>query len=278
MLQQLAIADAYGAGFEFSAPEKAIAHNKLTHYLPHELYGFIGRYTDDTQMSIAISEALLANESWSATLVANKLVECFKRDVRQGYSKGFFELLNKVNDGSELLSRIRADSHRNGAAVRSIPLGYLPSIRDVIHYAEVQAAVTHNTEVGIQSSISIALISYFALKMNGQPHEIPDFLSTLNLNVWKFDWNREASVDAYETLSAALTCLLTGKSLADILKKCIALGGDTDSVASISVGLAACFSQYPNDLPVILKNSLDEPTYGIPYLNNLEDALKNKYG
>ena len=49
MLYEIAIADAYGAGFEFAAPEVIAQHNDLSCYVPHQLYGMLGNYTDEKQ-------------------------------------------------------------------------------------------------------------------------------------------------------------------------------------------------------------------------------------
>ncbi|MBB1364714.1 ADP-ribosylglycohydrolase family protein [Shewanella sp. SR44-4] len=59
MLKEIAIADAYGAGFEFSSAKKVKMYNDLSTYCTHDLYGFSAKYTDDTQMTIAIAELLL---------------------------------------------------------------------------------------------------------------------------------------------------------------------------------------------------------------------------
>ncbi|MDV7459824.1 hypothetical protein R4473_02135 [Acinetobacter baumannii] len=48
------------------------------------------------------------------------------------------------------------------------------------------------------------------------------------------------------------------------------MGGDTDSVAAIAVGLATCFIEYKKDLPIQLYNNLNEDKYGISFLQNLE--------
>lgn len=161
MLKEIAIADAYGAGFEFSSIEKVKAHNNLSVYSTHDLYGFIAKYTDDTQMTIAISELLLSDNKYSKELIADKFVDCFKRDIRKGYSKGFYALLCSVKTGSELLLKIKPNSERNGAAMRSVPIGFLKNKEQVIELATIQAKVTHDTEVAIKSSCAIALASHF---------------------------------------------------------------------------------------------------------------------
>ncbi|MEH2331083.1 ADP-ribosylglycohydrolase family protein [Nostoc sp.] len=59
MLLELAIADAYGAAFEYA--EETIANNDLSRYVEHPRFRLHpGSYTDDTQMSIAIAEVIVS--------------------------------------------------------------------------------------------------------------------------------------------------------------------------------------------------------------------------
>lgn len=64
MILEAAIGDAYGAGFEFRDLDFIFQNNDLTQYHKHGLYTEIyKRYTDDTQMAIAISELLLEDDN-----------------------------------------------------------------------------------------------------------------------------------------------------------------------------------------------------------------------
>jgi ADP-ribosylglycohydrolase len=55
-----AIGDAYGVCFEYAPREILRTRNNLAGYFPHHKYRTGGgRYSDDTQMSIAVAEALL---------------------------------------------------------------------------------------------------------------------------------------------------------------------------------------------------------------------------
>jgi ADP-ribosylglycohydrolase len=60
MLLELAIGDAYGAGFEYAS--EMMKYNDLSRYVQHprHLGTRPGMYTDDTQMSLAIAEMALA--------------------------------------------------------------------------------------------------------------------------------------------------------------------------------------------------------------------------
>lgn len=277
MLTEIAIGDAYGAGFEFSSPEKVKKFNNLKCYVPHDLYGFIAKYTDDTQMSVAIAELLLSNTDWNEETCASAFLNCFKRDKRYGYSKGFFKLLSEVATGLDFLNKIHPESKRNGAAMRSVPLGFIRDKKTLIKTAELQARVTHNTEIAVNSSCAVALAAHFGLHHKGSLGDLRSFLKREGYADWNFDWRGEVSVCAYETVSAAFSCLLRCDNLQQLLLSCVHLCGDTDSVASIAMGIASCFNEYEKNIPKNLFQSLDEHLYGIDFLNDLENQLVYKY-
>ncbi|MDS7958961.1 MULTISPECIES: ADP-ribosylglycohydrolase family protein [unclassified Acinetobacter] len=276
MLTEIAIADAYGAGFEFCSEDKIISLNNLELYSKHELYNILGKYTDDTQMSIAIVEFILSDKEWNKENIALKFIECFKRDVRLGYSEGFFNLLSKVESSTELLELIIPTSERNGAAMRSVPIGFLKKKEDVIALAKLQAQVTHDSPIGIQSSCAVALAAHFGTHQKGSIRDLESFLDSEQYGNWDYNWKDRVSLNAYDTVSAALTCLLKHSCLSELLKSCINLGGDTDSVAAIAVGLATCFIEYKKDLPIQLYNNLNEDKYGVSFLLDLESKFLKK--
>ena len=127
MMLELAIGDAYGAGFEYAKKPFIREHNNLQNYYQHPKHKTLkpGSYTDDTQMSIAIAESLLEEEEWTPPIIANKFIEVFKRDEREGYAHNFYNFLKITKTGKEFLENIRPYSEKNGAAMRSVPLGYL---------------------------------------------------------------------------------------------------------------------------------------------------------
>src|SRR4051812_4424233 len=88
---ELAIGDAYGACFEFAPAEFVGRHNAATAYPCHPDPGRAadvpaGRYTDDTQMSVALAEHIIDGNEWTAEAVADRFVHTFHRDPRRGYS------------------------------------------------------------------------------------------------------------------------------------------------------------------------------------------------
>lgn len=273
MIKEIAIADAYGAGFEFSSRLKIASGNTADRYFEHELSGMSAKYTDDTQMSIAIAELILAEPVWTDRIIASKFVDCFKRDPRRGYSKGLYGLLSAANDGEELLQMLVNISDRNGAAMRSVPLGVIKDRNELICKAKMQASITHNTDIAIASSCSVALAAHFGIHEKGHIEELKRFLEKEGFSGWNYSWFEEVSVRAFDTVSAALSCLMVCDSLKDLLIKCVSLGGDTDSVSAIAVGIASCFDEYDKELPIALINSLDEPVFGIEFFDELDEKL-----
>src|SRR5689334_4178375 len=128
MLLELAIGDAYGAGFEYVNRQLIRQFNDLSGYAQHPRHSIRpGRYTDDTQMTLAIVEAILSGEDWTPLNLAGRFVEVFKRDPREGYAGSFHAFLRRSYSGEQFLRDIIPDSDKSGAAMRAIPIGVFPT-------------------------------------------------------------------------------------------------------------------------------------------------------
>ncbi len=183
MMFELAIGDAYGAGFEYSNENHIRRNNNLQKYTKHQKHLLKpGSYTDDTQMSIGIAELLIDSNEWNKLIIAKKFVDVFKRDEREGYSQSFYNFLKSIKTGEDFLDKIIPESDKNGAAMRSVPLGYLDSEERVIQYAKLQATLTHNTEIGINSSIMVGLMTHYFIKKVGKKKDLANYIEKLKVN------------------------------------------------------------------------------------------------
>lgn len=280
IILSLAIGDAIGAGYEFVPQTVVESQNKLTAYRLHALdHNPPGYTTDDTQMSLAIAEAMLDNVEWTPLNIANYFVAAFKRDPRMAYSKGFLGLLMKVTDGKELLDAIKPHSERNGAAMRSCPLGYEPDIDALLHMSEIQAKVTHDTVGGVSSSQAVALATHFGLYGHLEDYkDVGELVCEYVRGPWKEKWSGRVPCHGVKTAQAVFHVLRNSSTLSEVLTNAIALGGDTDSTASVAMGCAASSGQYENDMPQFLWNDLEKGKYGREYFVELDFRLWNKYG
>ena len=282
MLVELAVGDAYGAGFEYADPEFVATHNTLAGYVQHPAHSGIrpGAYTDDTQMTIAITELLISGGPWTAQRLADQFVGVFKRDQREGYAGGFYRLLREVGDGEELLLRINPDSDKSGAAMRAAPIGLLPTVSDVLHHAAVQARVTHDTPAGIEAAQAAALAVHYCHLELGPVAEVGrwvdhQLLSSGGAGGWSRPWRGKVGARGWMSVRAALTAITTptSRSLSEILRTCVAFTGDVDTVATIAMAAASRSQEIARDLPGVLERDLENGPYGRGYLWDLDARL-----
>lgn len=277
MLVELAVGDAYGAGFEYADAEFVRTGNTLRGYVQHPRHKSIlpGAYTDDTQMTLAVAELLVSGENWTASALADGFVRAFHRDPRDGYAGGFQQLLTEVTDGADLLRRIRPDSDKSGAAMRAGPLGVLPTVADVLHHAEVQARVTHDTPAGVASAQAAALAVHYCHCGLGPLADVGRWIDGQlgSRGDWSKPWHGKVGAKGVMSVRAALTALAAGRSLSGILQACVAFTGDVDTVATIALAAASRSAEVTQDLPEVLLRDLENGPYGHNYLTDLDTRL-----
>jgi ADP-ribosylglycohydrolase len=274
MLLELAVGDAYGAGFEYADNELVQRYNDLSGYVQHPRYQIKpGSYTDDTQMSLAIAETLVAGEPWTPEVLAHRFVTTFKRDQREGYAGRFYQFLLQVQDGQQFLKNIVGTSDKSGAAMRAAPIGVLSTVEKVIEATTIQAAITHNTPDGINAAIAAALMSHYLIYQLGEKKKLGKFLDTHVSGEWSKPWRGAVRSKGWMSVLAAITAVIRNDSLSELLKDCIAFTGDVDTVAAIALAAASCSPEIAQDLPNHLIDGLENGTYGKDYLIDLDRQL-----
>ena len=299
MLLYIGMADAYAAGAEYLKfpDDNAVRARCLQFecYIGHPLHkARPGVYTDDTEMSVANARVLTeADASYAPLSFATAYVREFLRGgCRKGYSRKFQAFLESVTSGEEFMARISPDSDKNGACMRAMPLGVLPTVPLTLEIADLQARITHDTPEGRFSARAVALMSHFALY---EPHPLDDIgdycmdhLGSEELArfgyVFAEPWGggpvettERASV-AITTVHAVADVIVREKSLMDMLDRVIRWGGDTDSVAAVAWGIAS--TRYRGEkLPDFLERELEggDPTTGAAYLRDIGAALMMKF-
>lgn len=275
MMLELAIGDAYGAGFEYVRDRRFIKkNNTLLYYVKHPRHNRKrGVYTDDAQMSIAIAELILEEDKWTSELIASKFIEVFHRDKRGGYAGGFQTFLKKTKTGNEFIENIRPTSDKSGAAMRSGPIGVYASIEEVITRSNLQAALTHNTRDGKNAAIVASLMTHYFLYKLGPKSDLPGFLCKYVEGKWDEPWRGEVGSRGWMSVRAAITSIMKNNSLSSILKSSVAWTGDTDTVATIALAAASCSNEIIQDIPEVLYKHLENKKYGLDYLIALDKKL-----
>lgn len=272
MLVELAIADAYGAPFENATAAYVEAHNTGQAYalqpgIPQ------GVYTDDTQMTLAIAEALVSNDPWTPETLAERFVDVYHRDPHDGYAPRFQQLLGDVRDGAELLSRLKPDSDKSGAAMRAAPVGLLPDVAEVLRRTDVQARITHDTPAGVEAAQAAALAVHYCHYRLGPVAELARWIDGKLPGDWAEPWTGRVGSKGWMSVRAALTALVAHRSLAELLRACIAFTGDTDTVAVVALAAASRSAEYLQDLPYPLLSGLENGPFGRGHLWELDLKL-----
>lgn len=277
MLLELAIGDAYGAGFEYASRDFVEKENHLEKYVKHPRHQIVpGCYTDDTQMALAIVELLVEETPWTRENIANKFVEVFKRDPREGYAMGFYHFLQNVNTGKEFLEKILPQSDKSGAAMRASAIGILPSTTAVIEKTTIQAKITHDTPDGIHAAVVAALIPHYFLYHEKDPKNLTSFLCDHVPGQWDSPWKGKVKSKGWMSVRAAITAIKRNNKLSLLLKDCIQFTGDVDTVATIALAGASCSSYFEKDLPQNLVDTLEAGPFGKSYLEELDRKLQEK--
>lgn len=274
MLLELAIGDAYGAGFEYVSSQIIRDSNDLSKYVQHPRHQIKpGCYTDDTQMSIAIAETIVAKKPWTAEILANQFVTAFKRDPRVGYASSFYQFLLEIQSGREFLEKIIPTSDKSGAAMRAAPIGVFSTVEQVIEAATIQAAITHNTPDGINAAIAVALMAHYFIYQLGLKQDLGAFLEAHVSGQWSQPWQGKVKEKGWMSVRAAITAIKRNNCMSDLLRDCISFTGDVDTVAAIALAAGSCSSEITPDLPAHLIETLENGSYGKDYLIDLDRQL-----
>lgn len=286
MLLEQAVGDAYGAGFEFNQSAYEANKNDLSDYVRHMGHpGLLpGMYTDDTQMSIALAELLLATTAngwdWNPFQIADAFLAAFKRDPRKGYARRFQAFLEEQTSGNSFVANIRPDSEKSGSSMRSAVMGMILNAERMNELTQLQAELTHNTPNGIASALAVAHASHFFYYRLGKKKELIGYLETA-VKKWNqpsfADWKGKVGVIGVECVRAAFTALMRNTKMSDLMVDCVNFTGDVDTVAAIACPIASVCDEFEQDIPQHLIDGLENKDFGKDYLVALDKKLAERF-
>lgn len=188
-------------------------------------------FTDDTVLTVALAESILSGADY-----ASLMREYYRRYPNAGYG-GFFHGWASVAGSPPY------NSWGNGAAMRISAAGFaFDTLEEVLSRAEEYTAVTHNHAEGIKGAQATAAGIFLARKGSSKA-EIRKYVEK------SFGYDLSKSLDeirpAYhfnescqETVPEAILCFLEATDFEDAIRNAISLGGDSDTLACITGGIA----------------------------------------
>ncbi|MBR2440491.1 MAG: ADP-ribosylglycohydrolase family protein [Lentisphaeria bacterium] len=196
--------------------------------------------TDDSVLTIATADAIINKISYKEAYY-----KWGNMYPRAGYGGSFRKWLKSRNPQPY-------NSWGNGSAMRVSPVGFVAkSFDEVLSEAKASAEVTHNHPEGIKGAQATALAVFMA-KENASKEEIKNEmelrfgydLSSQTLDDIRPDYTFDVSCQG--TLPVALLAFLESTDYEDALRNAISVGGDSDTIAAITGGIALA---YYKDMP-----------------------------
>jgi len=247
----LAVGDALGATTEFMTPREI----EEKHGLHDTICGGgwlklrAGEVTDDTEMSLALGEAILARGGVEATAVAEAFSNWMRRkpvDIGNTVRRG---IIHFRSTGESAVPVNEYDAG-NGACMRTLPVALVcchSTEGELRRLSRLHAHTTHNNPVSDAGTETILrmLIRLFA---GADKSELPPLAEELVAQYpeYRFDKRRVVNPSGYivHTLQAVFQAFFEHDSLEAILIDVVNRGGDADTTGAIAGMLAgACYGQ-----------------------------------
>ena len=209
-------------------------------------------FTDDTVLTIALADSILTGVPY-----LDNLKQFYRLYPDSGYG-GLFHKWAQSSDPKPY------NSWGNGAAMRISPVGFAFNDLDtILDKAEEYTAITHNHPEGIKGAQATATAIFLA-RSGRSKEEITEYIEKT------FDYDLSMHVDtirpyysfnesAQETVPQAIRAFIDSSSFEDALRTAVSLGGDSDTIACITGGIAQAFyNGVPRFIEDMVYKVLDE--------------------
>lgn len=215
-------------------------------------------FTDDTVMSLAICDALLRcgdNHSLLGRQAILSMQTIGRNYPHCGYG-GHFHKWIFDNDPQPY------NSWGNGAAMRISGCGYITdSLEDVKTISRIVTEVTHNHTEGIKGA-EAAAVAVFLAREGKNILEIRDYISK---HYYPMDFTLDSiragysfDVSCQGSVPQALEAFFESFSFEDAIRNAISIGGDSDTIAAITGGIAEAYYGVPTNIRKHALTFLDE--------------------
>jgi ADP-ribosylglycohydrolase len=191
-------------------------------------------FTDDSVLTVALAESILTGEGYG---------ELMKRYYRSypdaGYGRNFLQWAQSE-------SACPYNSYGNGAAMRISPVAWaFDSLEEVLQKAAEYSMVTHDHPEGVRGAQATAAAAYLG-RTGADKMEIARFVTER----FGYDLTRSCDeirpgysfdVSCQGTVPQAVTAFLESEDFESAIRLAISLGGDSDTLAGITGGIAQAY-------------------------------------
>ncbi|MCD8134975.1 MAG: ADP-ribosylglycohydrolase family protein [Parabacteroides gordonii] len=200
-------------------------------------------YTDDTIMTVAVADWLLNGGDLA------KVMQRYGREYPYptgGYGGRFSGWLREKDP-------LPYNSWGNGSAMRVSAVGWMfDSLEKTLEVAKETAVVTHNHPEGIKGAQATAAAIYLA-RTGKSKQDIKQYIET----AFSYDLGRTCdeirpfyrfNESCQGTVPEAMIAFLDSSDFENAIRLAVSLGGDSDTLACITGGIAEAFYGIPEDI------------------------------
>ena len=199
-----------------------------------DIFGRSFEFTDDSVLTFATMDVLLNDKDYAETYQ-----QYARKYPGRGYGGRFKSWINSDNPKPY-------NSWGNGSAMRVSPVGWAcNTMEEVMAEAKKSAEVTHNHPEGIKGA-QAAAVAVFMARTGGSKDDIKNFIS----ETFEYDLNRKIDdirprfrfdESCQGTVPESIIAFLESSDYETSIKLAISLGGDSDTIACITGGIAEAF-------------------------------------
>jgi ADP-ribosylglycohydrolase len=207
-----------------------------------ELFQRSSHFTDDTVLTIATAESILNKSS-----IAEAFQKYGRRYPNAGYGGTFYRWIFEENPQPY-------NSWGNGSAMRVSPVGHAySSEEEVLEQAKKSAEVSHNHEEGIKGAQATAMCVFLA-RTGHSKDEIRRYVESnfgydLSISLDEIRPNYYFDVSCQGSVPHAIRAFLESNDFESAIRLAISIGGDSDTIACISGGIAqAYYKSIPEEI------------------------------
>lgn len=205
-------------------------------------------FTDDSVMTIAVADALMRAEGNVDTL-PEYAIESMQHIGRPyphcGYGGSFYYWIYSDDPRPY-------NSYGNGAAMRVSACGFAAkSLEEAKAFSNAVTAVSHNHPEGLKGAEATAVAIFLA--RSGK--DISEIKQYIQKEYYPIDFTLDEIRDTYrfnetcqDTVPQALEAFLESSDFEDAIRNAISIGGDSDTLAAITGGIAEAYYGIPQDI------------------------------
>ena len=268
------IGDTVGSVFEFNN----------TKDVNFPLFCSRSSYTDDSLMSLAVAKWLTIDRTFSHKVLEETMVgiasdyECPMGGYGGGFRRWLFvpDHLYDYSDGTKCTERRPYNSWGNGSAMRVSAVGWMfDTLEETERVAELSASITHNHPEGVKGAQATA-VAIFMARTGASKEEIRDYIQKRFGYDLSKSWADIHPTYGWEdscqgTVPPAIIAFLDSKDFEDAIRLAVSLGGDSDTLACITGGIAEAFYRYIPEYMVEATQRVFPPIF-----HKILDAMKLK--